>query len=141
MRIDLVTLCDAAVEVNGRLHILSSIDYFWAATLPYVHSKCTLVARLRWDGHERAKKHRIRVQLVDADRLPISTELTRKFTAPCADHVDVPLVRHLIVELAALQFGAFGPYGVRVEVDGEELAFLPFSVVPLVDQRPQSACS
>jgi hypothetical protein len=137
MRIDLVALCDAAVEVNGRLHVLGSIDYFWASALPYVHPKCVLAARLRWDGHERAKKHRLRVQIMNADGALIATELERKLLPPVVDNEDIPAVRHMIVDLEDLRFESYGPYAVRVEVDREELAYLPFSIVALGARRPQ----
>jgi hypothetical protein len=129
MRIDLVTLCDAAVEVNGRLHVLGTIDYFWSTSLPYLHAQCALALRLRWEGHERSRRHKIRVQVIDADGSPIAGEFQRKFTAPQTADDDIPAIRHVIVELQALQFSNFGPYAIRVEVDGEELASLPFSVV------------
>jgi hypothetical protein len=139
MRIDLVTLCDAAVEVNGRLHVLGSIDYFWAAALPYLHPRCTFVVRLRWDGYERVKKHKARIQIIDADGSSIGTEFTCKITPPKIDHIDVPTVRHVIVDLEGLRFPNFGPYAVRMEIDGEELASLPFSVVPLARLRQERA--
>lgn len=135
MRIDLVTLCDAAVDVNGRLHVLGTIDYFWAAALPYVHPRCCLAVRLRWDGYERLKKHKIRVQIVDADGYSIASEFIRKFSAPAPAADDIPLVRHMIVELECLRFENYGPYGVRIEVDGEELTSLPFSIVPAVPEQ------
>src|SRR5689334_21213644 len=86
MKVDLISLCDAAVEVNGRLHVLGTIDYFWAAALPYLHPKCALAIRLRWDGPESRKKHRIRIQLVDSDGYSIASEFDRKMAAPGGDH-------------------------------------------------------
>jgi hypothetical protein len=134
-----MTLCDAAVEVNGRLHVLGTIDYFWAATLPYLHSKCALAVRLRWDGSESRKKHRVRIQIVDADGYSIASEFDRKLPAPVTPHEDIPLVRHLILDLTSLRFASYGPYAVRLEVEGEELANLPFSVVPLSKAPRQRA--
>jgi hypothetical protein len=131
MRIDLVTLCDAAVDVNGRLHVLGTIDYFWAATLPYLHPKCALAVRLRWSDHEPARKHRLRVHVLDSDGHLIAGEFDRKFAPPPPRADDIPLVRHLILDLHNLRFQTYGPYAARVEVDGEELASLPFSVVPM----------
>ncbi len=130
MRIDLLTLCDAAVEVNGRLHVLASVDYFWAATLPYIHPKCTLAARLRWEGHERVRKHKLSVHIVDADGASIATEFCRKITPPVPSHDDIPAVRHVILELEKLRFESYGPYAVRIEADGEEVGYLPFGIVP-----------
>jgi hypothetical protein len=131
MRIDLVTLCDAAVEVNGRLNVLGSIDYFWTDSLPYTHPKCALAARFRWDGHEAHRKHKVRVQIVDADGCAVSSEFSSKFPTPTPPNDDVPAVRHMIVDLEAVRFESYGPYAIRIEVDGEELASLPFSIVPL----------
>ena len=124
-----MTLCDAALEVNGRLHVLGSIDYFWANALPYLHPRCVLAARLRWDGHERPKKHKLRVQIIDADAEPLGNEFTCKFPMPMPEADDIPAVRHVIVDLQSLQFPSYGPYAARIEVDGAELASLPFSVV------------
>lgn len=141
MKIDLVALCDAAVDVGGRLHILGTIDYFWATSLPYVHPKCTVAVRFRWEGHEKLRKQKLRIQIVDADGLPISTEFSKKFAAPPLGHEDVPLVRHLILNLESLRFDNFGPYAVRIEVDGEELVSLPFSIVCLHPHSSrQAAC-
>jgi hypothetical protein len=139
MRIDFVMLCDAAVEVNGRLNVLGSIDLFWTAALPYIHPKCALAVRMRWEGHERLRKHKVRVQIVDADGYSIATEFHRKFTAPVSQQEDVPILRHLILELESLRFANYGPYAVRVEVDGVEEACLPFSVVPPHRLRQQRA--
>jgi hypothetical protein len=140
MKIDLVTLCDAAVEVNGRLHVLGSIDYFWASQLPYLHPQCALAARFRWEGHERTRKHRVRVQIVDSDGNSIATEFTGKFLPPEPGHDDIPAVRHLIMQLESLKFEEYGPYAVRIVVDGEELASLPFSIVPrTATQQPHAA--
>ena len=137
MRIDLVTLCDAALEVNGRLHVLGSIDYFWAAALPYVHPKCALAIRLRWEGYEQLKKHRIRIQIVDADGASIASEFNRKCSAPELQNEDVPVVRHIILDLESVRFENYGPYAIRVEADGKELVSLPFSIVPLRRLREQ----
>jgi hypothetical protein len=140
MKIDLVTLCDAAVEIGGRLHVLGTIDYFWAASVPYTHPQCSLALRLRWEGNERSKKHKLKITVIDADGSPIASEFTRKVAPPfptCSD--DVPGIRHVIVTFEALSFESFGPYGVRVEMDGEELAALPFSIVAAGDLRRQPA--
>ena len=139
MKIDLVTLCDAAVEIGGRMHILGSIDYFWAAAVPYTHPQCSLALRLRWEGNERPKKHKLRITVLDADGNAIATEFSRKITPPCPCSDDVPGIRHVIVTFEALSFESFGPYGIRVEVDGEELASLPFSIVAAGDLRRQTA--
>jgi hypothetical protein len=125
------------VEVNGRLHVLGTIDYFWAQTVPYIHPKCALAIRLRWEGHERQKKHKIRVQLVDADGYSIATEVCRKCPPPSPEGEDIPAVRHLIIDLETVRFESFGPYAVLVEVDGAELASLPFSIVPMSQLRPR----
>jgi hypothetical protein len=130
MRIDLITLCDAAVEVGGRLHVLGTLDYFWATQVPYIHPRFALAARFRWDGHERVRKHKVRVQVVDADGQPIVAEFSRKFLPPSPSHDDIPTVRHLIIELESIRFDKFGPYAVLIDVDGKELASLQFSIVP-----------
>ena len=141
MKIDLVTLCDAAVEVNGRLHVLGSIDYFWSATLPYTHRQCTLAVRFRWDGHERLRKHKLRVQVLDADGGTIATDFERKIAPPHPLNDDVPVLRHMILELDSLRFEHYGPYAVRIDVDGEELACLPFSIVPASQLQRQGTIS
>jgi Family of unknown function (DUF6941) len=139
MKIDLATLCDAAVEVNGRLNVLGTIDYFWAASVPYIYPKCCLALRLRWDGYERAKKHKVRVTVVDADGLAIASEFSRKILAPATASDDVPAIRHILVQFEDLSFENFGPYAVRVEVDGEELACIPFSIVAAGNLRRETA--
>jgi len=139
MKIDLVALCDAAVEVNGRLNVLGTIDYFWATSVPYLYPKCCLALRLRWEGHERARKHKLRITIVDADGLAIASEFSRKIAPIHPDNDDLPAVRHVIVQFEDLSFESFGPYAARVEVDGEELACLPFSIVAAGNLRREPA--
>jgi hypothetical protein len=130
MRIDLIALCDAAVEVNGRLHVLGTIDYFWTDCLPYVHPQCALAVRLRFDPEDYQRKRRLNVQLIDADGRSIATEFEKKLVPSYPKDDDIPGVRHLVLDLESLSFESYGPYAVRIEVDGQELASLPFSVVP-----------
>jgi hypothetical protein len=130
MRIDLITLCDAAVEVNGRLHVLGTIDYFWADGLPYVHQQCALAVRLRYDANDFLRKRRLKVQVIDADGKSIATEFEKKIAPALPKDDDIPPLRHLVLDLESLAFESYGPYAVRIELDGRELASLPFSVVP-----------
>jgi hypothetical protein len=135
MRIDLIALCDAAVEVNGRLHVLGTIDYFWANSLPYLHPQCALAVRLRMEVEDFQRKRRLSVQIIDADGGSIATEFEKKLSPSLPKDDDIPTVRHLILDLESLSFESYGPYAVRLELDGQEIASLPFSVVPAPQTR------
>jgi hypothetical protein len=130
MKIDLLALCDAAVEANRRLHVLGTIDYFWASSLPYVHPQCALAVRLRFDVEDFQRKRRLNIQVIDADGNSIATEFEKKLCPSFPKDDDVPPVRHLILDLESLRFESYGPYAIRIELDGQEIASLPFSVVP-----------
>jgi hypothetical protein len=77
------------------------------------------------------------VRIIDGDGHSIASEFSRKLSPPLMACEDVPPVRHLVLELESLPFQTYGPYAVRVDVDGEELASLPFSVVQLAPARQE----
>lgn len=108
-----------------------TIDYFWAAALPYVHPKCALALRLRWTGHTTPREQFLRIQLVDADGYTIARDFTQQLAFSPGNDEDIPQVHHVIVNYEGLRFASYGPYAIRVETNGQELTSLPFSIVPV----------
>jgi hypothetical protein len=134
MHLDIVALCDAAVETNGRFNIIGTIDYFWAATLPYTYPKCVLALRMRFE-HFEAGKHRVDILLVDEDGKGIVAP-TRFELNVIPVNEDIPILRHLVLELRSLRLEKYGHYAIHVAYDGAHQASVPFSVVSPRRVRP-----
>jgi hypothetical protein len=127
MRIDLITLCEAAVETAGKLHIIGTIDYFWAAQVPYVHPKCSIVMRIRFEPFENGQ-HDLRIALIDADGKPLAQASNMEFEVSTPDH-DIPIIRHFILDIHSIRFDQYGQYALHVLLDGTEHLMLPFALV------------
>jgi hypothetical protein len=128
MNVEILALCDAAVESNGRLSLIGTIDLFWAERIPYVHPKCTLAMRLRFDASE-AGKYFLKVQVVDPDGRPLTGRTNLPLEVKSAGE-ELPLLHNIILDIRAVKFAQYGPHAVHVTLDGTEWeAMLPFGVV------------
>ena len=127
MNIEVLALCDAAVESNGRLTLVGTIDYFWTARMPFTYPKCVAALRVRFDGFEHGH-HLITMSLVDADANPVLPSAEFEIEVP-RGQTHVPILRHLFWPLEDLTFDHFGEYAIEVRHEGRHCAMLPIPIL------------
>ena len=81
MYIEVMSLCDAATEAQGKLNILGTFDTIFSQKLPAVCSHCAVALRVRFSRIEKGE-HKIKLNLVDEDGKPILPSLE---TSPKVD--------------------------------------------------------
>jgi len=123
MYIEVMSLCDAATEAQGKLNILGTFDTIFSQKLPAVCSHCAVALRVRFSRIEKGE-HKIKLNLVDEDGKPILPSLE---TSP---KVDFPAdfdsgVMNLVLQIQGLKLEKFGRYSLDLAIDGRQEAALP----------------
>lgn len=123
MYIEVMSLCDAATEAQGKLNILGTFDTIFSQKLPAVCSHCAVALRVRFNRIEKGE-HKIKLNLVDEDGKPIlpSLETSTKVDFP-ADFDSG--VMNLVLQIQGLKLEKFGRYSLDLAIDGRQEASLP----------------
>lgn len=136
MDIQIATLCDFAVDYNGKLVISGTFDTLAARAVPVVHPTCSLALRLCFTP-EDAGRHHLSINIINEDgesldpnNMPIKPEFEIQLPQ------NIPfLTRNIVLNLQGLRFKEAGLYSVDIGCDDEILVRLPLRVV-LVNQGP-----
>jgi len=126
MNIEILTICDAAVDYGGRLSILGAFDVIHAHRFPAVHPHCSVALRIRFDRIETGQ-HPFVLNIVDDDG--------NNIIPPIQGSMDVKMppgfissAVNVVLNLQGLKFDRPGEYSVNFELDGEQASFLPLYV-------------
>ena len=125
MNVEIIALCDAATDQNGKLNILGAFDTIFAKSLPVVHPQCAVALRLRFQRIEQGN-HKITLHLVDEDgNLVIpSIDADLHQASQKQDSASV----NLVLNIQKLKLEKYGLYAVNLAVDGRQEASVPFYV-------------
>lgn len=135
MKIEVFALCDAATDNQGKLNILGTFDQIYAAKMPVVHPACAIAIRLRFDKMEEGI-HRVNLQLVNPDGVPVFRPMEGEVNPRMADDVDSVAV-NLILNFQHIKFEEFADYQINLAIDDVGMAVLPLRVREM--PRPQIA--
>ena len=135
MNIEVIALCDAATESQGKLNLLGAFDCIQAAKIPVTHPACAVVLRMRFTRIEEGD-HPIRIDVVDEDGKSIVPTLNGNINVKFRNE-DEASVANLIINLQGLVLSKYGGYSIDVAVNGRHEASLPFFVrLPQLPARP-----
>jgi len=127
MRVEYAFLCDAATQHGGKVNALGiGIDHLGVTTLPAVHPRLTLVARLVFEDAGGTSLP-FRVRMVDADGHDVLPPVDGQFQVEAAPGRRLDGAS-LLVDLVNLQFTTTGPHEVQLSSDGTLLATIPIEV-------------
>lgn len=127
MKIELIVLCDAATEYQGKLNILGTFDAIWARSIPTVHRLCAVALRLRFSRIEEGK-HIIKINIIDGDGKSIVKPLETGVNVMFKETVLTSMAVNMILNIQGLKFPNFGEYSIDLAVDGKHEASLPIYV-------------
>lgn len=136
MDIQVATLCDAAVDYNGKLCVMGTFDQIFARQTPIVHPQCSLALRICFKPGDEGQ-HKLGISFIDEDGKPII-----KPFEPIMD-IQLPpegyfITRNIVLNLQGMRFERPGQYEVQVSLDGQIVSSLPLRVMVVQDQ-PQQA--
>jgi len=118
VRVQLLTLSDAATEWCGKLNIVGTFDTIFSPTIPTVHPACAVVASIKFEAIEEGV-HRIKFRFGDEDGREIipAPEMTVNVSvSPGTPYVTI----NQILNIQQLKLPRFGEYSVDLAVDGSQ---------------------
>lgn len=135
MDIQIATLCDFAVDYNGKMVISGTFDALAAKALPVVHPQCALAMRLCLLPEDTGN-HKLIINIIDEDGQPIDPQkMPIKADMPVQVPDEVPfLTRNLVLNFQGLRFPRAGVYSVDVTVDDELVVRLPLRILQVQAQ-------
>jgi len=134
MDIEMIALCDAATQSGGKLNVLGAFDRIFAKKFPATHPHCAVAMRVRFVRMEQGR-HRIAINVVNADGRPVIPAFTANVNVKCADDED-STAANMVLNIQALKFEKEGRYSVDVAVDGRHEKSLPLLVRGKVPVKP-----
>jgi len=134
MDIQVATLCDSAMDYNGKLCLLGTFDTIGSRVKPIIHQNCVLALRVCFRPADEGQ-HELRIRIIDADGHDVVPALPPVgFEVRLPPEVDF-IARNMILHFQQLQFPEPGSYSVDISVDAEELASIPLRVLFVPQQQ------
>lgn len=127
MNVQVATLCDSAMDYNGKLCVLGAFDTICSRRKPVVHPHCSLALRICFMPGDEGS-HKLSIRFIDADG---------KLIMPAIEptvHVKLPdegyfASRNIVLGLQRLKFEEVGQYSIDVSVDDVMLTRVPLRVM------------
>jgi hypothetical protein len=126
MNIEILTICDAAVDYGGRLSILGAFDVIHAHRFPAVHPHCSVALRIRFDRIESGP-HPFTLSILNDDGANVIPPIQGNMEVKMPPGMISSAV-NVVLNLQGLKFERPGEYSVNFELDGEPASFLPLFV-------------
>jgi hypothetical protein len=135
MDIQIATLCDFAVDYNGKMVISGTFDALAAKAVPVVHPQCALAMRICLLPEDTGD-HKMTINIIDEDGNSIDAKsMPIRADMPVQVPDEVPfLTRNLVLNFQGLKFPYAGIYSVDITVDGELVMRLPLRIVQVQSQ-------
>jgi hypothetical protein len=138
MDIQLATLCDSAMDYNGKLCVLGTFDTIGSRQLPVVHQNCALALRVLFRPEDEGT-HTLSLRIVDADGKPAMPDLPPvQFDVRLPQDIDF-ITRNMVLHFQALQFTSAGVFNLEVGVDGTTRVALPLRVIYVAQEGQAEA--
>ena len=129
MNIEVIALCDAAIQSGGKLSILGAFDTIGLPQVPAVHPQCAIALRIRFSPIEDGS-HRVKINIADEDgNLVVPSIEGNVSIKPRRGQGSV--TANLIFNIQRLKLDKYGQYSIDVAVDGRQEASLPLFVKEL----------
>ena len=126
MNVQLLALCDAATDENGKLSMLGVFDTIMAAQVPVTHNQCAVALRLIF-GKADEGMHTLRLTLADADGKPVIKPFDMPVEVALGSRTHMA-ARNFIVNIQRLRLSEAGLYSVDILFDGSHVSSVPFEV-------------
>lgn len=126
MNVQIATICDAAVDHQGKLGILGTFDTIFTKKLPAIHPQCSIALRLLFRKIEEGS-HKLRITIIDEDGKPVipGIEVPADIKIP-EGHIFA--TRNFVLNIQQIKFEKAGAYSVDIAIDGRQEANIPLYV-------------
>ena len=127
MNVEVIVLCDAATEYQGKLNILGTFDAIWARSIPVVHPLCAVALRLRFSKIEEGE-HKVKINIIDEDGKSVLKPIETNVNVQFKESVLTSMAVNMILNAQGIKFPDYGEYSIDLAVDGRHEASLPLYV-------------
>jgi hypothetical protein len=134
MDIQIATLCDSAMDYNGKLCVMGTFDTIASRQLPVVHQNCALALRVLFRPSDEGT-HALGLRVVDeagADAIPALPPV--QFEVRLPQEADF-ITRNMVLHFQALQFPNGGTFNLEISINNKIVSKLPIRVLHM----PQDA--
>ena len=129
MKLEIFTLCDAATDERGKLNIVGAFDRIISASVPAVHSSCSLVARVLLEGEEKHLEHTISINFLDPSKKVFIKTNSGRFRVKPEEDEQATARANIIMDIQGMKLDEYGDYEIQLSIDDELHATTPFYVV------------
>ena len=140
MQLQLATICDSAVDYQGKLCVLGAFDTLCAHKFPVVHPQCSLALRLLFDYQERGR-HDMSIRLISEEGADLMPAYTQAMDVNFPSGL-VPFVTWIkVLNLQGLTFEKPGVYRFHITLGNELLTSIPLRVTRFEELRGASGAA
>ncbi len=126
MDIHVATLCDSAVDYNGKLCVLGTFDQIISRSAPIVHPQCALALRVCFKSADEGV-HKLGVHFIDADGKAVFPPFEPQIEVRLPADGDF-ITRNIVLNLQGLKFEQPGLYSVEITFDDQTYSSIPLRV-------------
>jgi len=126
MNLEVITICDAATESQGKLNILGAFDTIFAKELPAHHPQCAITVRVRFSPEEKGE-HKIFIDIIDELKAPLVPRYEQTFTVRIPGE-EQSGIANFIINYQNLALKQYGEHKINLDIDGKLKATLSFFV-------------
>lgn len=129
MDIQVATLCDSAMDYNGKLCVLGTFDTICSRGLPVIHPQCSLALRICFRAGDEGRRH-FSIRFIDADGKPVINPFDADMEVKLPNDAYF-VTRNIVINIQRLKFDEAGQYSIDVSADGHILTRVPLRVMLL----------
>lgn len=137
MDIQVATLCDSAVDYNGKLCVIGTFDQIFARQVPVVHPQCSLAIRLCFKPGDEGQ-HKLGIAFIDEDGQPLIKPFEPVMEVRLPQE-NIFITRNIVLNLQGLKFEKAGTHEIQISIDGQLLVSVPLRVVIVQDPNQPAA--
>ncbi len=126
MKIELLAICDAATDYQGRLNLLGVFEGIAAPKAPVVRDRCCIVTRMRFQAEE-AGGHQLKINIRNRKGILLMPEMKAGFTVKVAANRPSVAV-NMVLNLAKLKIDEFGNHEIALFLDDALQGTIPLTV-------------
>jgi hypothetical protein len=135
MKVELLAICDAATDIQGRLNILGVFEGIAAPKTPVTRDRCTLVTRMRFFKDE-AGSHEMAIRFRNAKGVQMTPEMKAKFAVKISGNRKSVAV-NMILNINQIKIPEFGEHEIALFLDETFQSSIPLIVARSVKNRVQ----
>ena len=133
MQVDSAILADFVQENHGKLYITGGgIDTLSVNAVPVRHPSLGIAFRLILSPAELGRSHQLEILLVNADGGRIATVTAKiQVDRPSQGTAGWPVSVPLAINIAQIEFPAFGTYQFELMLNNSSIKDIPFRVIQI----------